>query len=36
LDENEKKIRMKVVLSNPSKRLFSFQFSERRERERGR
>jgi hypothetical protein len=25
---------MKVVLSNPSKRLFSFQFSERRERER--
>lgn len=28
LDENERKMSMKVVISKPSKRLFSFQFSE--------
>lgn len=28
MDENERKMSMKVVISKPSKRLFSFQFSE--------
>jgi len=28
LDKNERKMSMKVVISKPSKRLFSFQFSE--------